>query len=57
MAATQESPLRAAIIPVTPFVQNCSLVWCTKTMRGALVDPGGDLDNLKDAVSGPRETR
>ena len=51
MAATQESPLRAAIIPVTPFVQNCSLVWCTRTMRGALVDPGGDLDKLKDAVA------
>ena len=48
---TAESPIRAAIVPVTPFVQNCSLVWCTKTMRGALVDPGGDLDKLKDAVS------
>jgi glyoxylase-like metal-dependent hydrolase (beta-lactamase superfamily II) len=45
-----ESPLRAAIIPVTPFVQNCSLVWCSRTMRGALVDPGGDLAKLKDAV-------
>ena len=48
---TVESPLRAAIIPVTPFVQNCSLVWCSKTMRGALVDPGGDLDKLKDGVA------
>ena len=48
---TTESPIRAAIVPVTPFVQNCSLVWCTKTMRGALVDPGGDLDKLKDAVT------
>ena len=46
----QEAPLRAAIIPVTPFVQNCSLVWCSRTMRGALVDPGGDLDKLKGAV-------
>jgi len=44
-------PLRAAIIPVTPLQQNCSLVWCTKTMRGALVDPGGDLDRLKAAVA------
>lgn len=44
-----ESPLRAAMIPVTPYQQNCSLVWCTKTMRGALVDPGGDLDRLKAA--------
>jgi len=50
MAAAPQSPLRAAIIPVTPFVQNCSLVWCSKTMRGALVDPGGDLDKLKDGV-------
>ena len=46
-----ESPLRAAIIPVTPYVQNCSLVWCTTTMRGALVDPGGDLDKLKAGVA------
>ncbi|MGB3167174.1 MAG: MBL fold metallo-hydrolase [Alteraurantiacibacter sp.] len=45
------SPIRAAIIPVTPFQQNCSLVWCTKTMRGALVDPGGELEKLKAAVS------
>ncbi|WP_343612401.1 MBL fold metallo-hydrolase [Novosphingobium sp.] len=45
-----EPPLRAAIIPVTAFQQNCSLIWCTKTMRGALVDPGGDLDKLKAGV-------
>lgn len=39
-------PLRVAIMPVTAFSQNCSLVWCTRTMRGAFVDPGGDLDML-----------
>ena len=44
-------PLRAAIIPVTPLQQNCSLIWCTATMKGALVDPGGDLDKLKQAVA------
>ena len=43
-------PLRAAIIPVTPLQQNCTLVWCTATMRGAFVDPGGDLDQLKAAA-------
>jgi glyoxylase-like metal-dependent hydrolase (beta-lactamase superfamily II) len=43
-------PMKAAILPVTPLQQNCSLIWCTKTMRGALVDPGGDLDKLKAAV-------
>lgn len=44
-------PLRAAIIPVTPLQQNCSLIWCTQTMRGAFVDPGGDLDRLKAAAA------
>ena len=46
-----DQPLRAAIIPVTPLQQNCSLIWCTKTMRGAFVDPGGDLPKLRDAVA------
>ena len=48
--ATQP-PMRAAIMPVTPLQQNCSLIWCTKTMRGALTDPGGDLDKLKAGVA------
>jgi glyoxylase-like metal-dependent hydrolase (beta-lactamase superfamily II) len=45
-----EPPLKAAIIPVTPLQQNCTLLWCTKTMRGAFVDPGGDLPRLKAAA-------
>ncbi|WP_209348646.1 MBL fold metallo-hydrolase [Pontixanthobacter sp. CEM42] len=43
--------MRAAIMPVTPLQQNCSLIWCTKTMKGALTDPGGDLDKLKAGVA------
>ena len=43
-------PLRAAIVPVTPFQQNCTLLWCTATMRGAFVDPGGDLPKLTAAA-------
>ena len=50
MTETNQLPMRVAIVPVTAFEQNCSLVWCTKTMRGALVDPGGDLDRLKLAL-------
>lgn len=42
--------MRVAIVPVTAFEQNCSLIWCTKTMHGAFVDPGGDLDKLKLAL-------
>ncbi len=45
-----EPPLRAAIIPVTPLQQNCTLLWCTRTMRGAFVDPGGDLPKLRAAM-------
>jgi hydroxyacylglutathione hydrolase len=51
MTQTPEPPLRVGIIPVTPLQQNCSLIWCTKTMKAALVDPGGDLDKLKAAVT------
>jgi hydroxyacylglutathione hydrolase len=45
-----EPPLKAVITPVTPLQQNCTLLWCTKTMRGAFVDPGGDLPLLKAAA-------
>ena len=48
--ASTVPPLRAAIIPVTPLQQNCTLLWCTATNKGAFVDPGGDLDRLKDAA-------
>src|SRR5687768_10592750 len=44
-------PMKVAILPVTPLQQNCSLLWCTKTMRAALVDPGGDLPKIKAAVA------
>ena len=46
-----EPPLKAAIVPVTPLQQNCTLLWCTNTMRGAFVDPGGDLPRLKAAAA------
>ena len=35
--------LQIAIIPVTPLQQNCTLIWCIETMKGAVIDPGGDL--------------
>lgn len=44
-------PLRATLIPVTPLQQNCTLLWCTATMRGAFVDAGGDLPMLKAAAA------
>ncbi|PKQ07282.1 MAG: hypothetical protein CVT72_03635 [Alphaproteobacteria bacterium HGW-Alphaproteobacteria-11] len=43
--------LKAAILPVTPFQQNCTLIWNDETMRGAVSDPGGDLDRIKAAAA------
>jgi glyoxylase-like metal-dependent hydrolase (beta-lactamase superfamily II) len=42
--------LRYHTIPVTPFQQNSSIVWCDETMDGAVIDPGGDLDELLAAA-------
>ena len=39
------------IIPVTPFAQNCSLVWCPVTQQAALIDPGGDAQRIKQAIT------
>jgi glyoxylase-like metal-dependent hydrolase (beta-lactamase superfamily II) len=42
--------LKAAIVPVTPFQQNCSIVFDDQSKLGAVVDPGGDVDRILDAV-------
>ena len=38
--------MKIAIIPVTPIEQNCLLVWDEATMRGAVIDPGGDVPRI-----------
>ncbi len=43
--------LKGAIIPVTPFGQNCALLWDEATARGVVVDPGGDVDRILAAVA------
>ena len=45
------SNLRCEIIPVTAFEQNCSLVWDASTMRGTLIDAGGDVERLLERVA------
>lgn len=39
------------IIPVTPFAQNCSLLWCPETQEAVVVDPGGDLEQIEAAAA------
>jgi len=38
--------MQFAIIPVTPFEQNCTLFWCENTREAVVIDPGGDLDRV-----------
>lgn len=42
--------LKAAIVPVTPFQQNCTLVFDDETKKGVVIDPGGDLERIEDAI-------
>ena len=42
--------MRYVVIPVTPFLQNCSVVWCEQTGKGAVIDPGGDVAKILAVV-------
>jgi hydroxyacylglutathione hydrolase len=42
--------LQAGIIPVTPFEQNCTVLFDPDTMEGVIVDPGGDVDVILQTV-------
>jgi glyoxylase-like metal-dependent hydrolase (beta-lactamase superfamily II) len=42
--------IAAAILPVTPFQQNCTLIWDEETKRGVVVDPGGDAERIEQAI-------
>jgi hydroxyacylglutathione hydrolase len=42
--------LKAAIVPVTPFQQNCALLWDEASKRGAVIDPGGDVERILGAI-------
>jgi hydroxyacylglutathione hydrolase len=43
--------MKYQIIPVTPYQQNCTLLWCEESNKAALVDPGGDSHLIKQAVA------
>jgi glyoxylase-like metal-dependent hydrolase (beta-lactamase superfamily II) len=42
---------KAVIVPVTPFQQNCTLLWCEVTKRAVVIDPGGDLPEVERAIT------
>ena len=45
-----DSPIKALIAPVTPLQQNCTIVWCAKTKKAAIIDPGGEIPRLLGAL-------
>jgi hydroxyacylglutathione hydrolase len=42
---------KAIVVPVTPFQQNCTLLWCEATSRAVVIDPGGDLPDIERAIA------
>ena len=50
MSETQDPPIRALIAPVTPLAQNCTIVWCVQTKKAAIIDPGGEVPRLLQAL-------
>lgn len=44
--------MRYAIVPVTPFEQNCTIFWCENTRQAAVIDPGGDVERILGALDG-----
>jgi hydroxyacylglutathione hydrolase len=49
---TDGPPIRAVIAPVTPLQQNCTIVWCARTLKAAVIDPGGEVERLLAAIDG-----
>jgi hydroxyacylglutathione hydrolase len=45
-----DTRLRGAIVPVTPFQQNCAILWDEASKAGMVVDPGGDVDRILAAI-------
>ena len=42
--------LQCTIVPVTPYQQNCSIIKCTNSGKAAIVDPGGEVERILEAV-------
>ena len=45
-----QAPIRAVLAPVTPLQQNCTIVWCVRTQKAAIIDPGGEVPRLLEAL-------
>lgn len=46
-----EPNIRYRVIPVTPYQQNCSVLYCEHDKIAAIIDPGGDIQDILDVVN------
>jgi len=42
--------LKAALLPVTPYQQNCTFLWDEETKQALVVDPGGEVNRILAAI-------
>src|SRR5579871_2158478 len=45
-ARCNNATMKVMVLPVTPFQQNCSIIWDERSLKAAVVDPGGDLPEI-----------
>lgn len=54
MTSTQrqiKTAVEFRILPVTPFQQNCTLLWCERSRSAVIIDPGGESDRILGQVA------
>jgi glyoxylase-like metal-dependent hydrolase (beta-lactamase superfamily II) len=49
--SSPQPAIGALVVPVTPFQQNCTVVWCTATNKAAVIDPGGEIDGILKLIA------
>ncbi|MEY9125303.1 MBL fold metallo-hydrolase [Bradyrhizobium yuanmingense] len=47
---SRQAKAGAIIVPVTLFEQNCTIIWDEPSKKAVVIDPGGDVPKILDAI-------